>query len=64
MNKKHDTKIIPTNGGICVEFTDRYHDWTMPNQMEFESLAEVRQFAYELLETTMDFVIKNRNKEQ
>lgn len=61
MTKKHNIKINKFGTAIKVSFTDRYRRPPEGICIFFDSVADARQFAYELLESTMDFVI-NKNK--
>lgn len=64
MSKKHNIKVDECHTGIVVSYTDRNSGDTCPDQLYFESISDARQFAYELLEATMDFVINNNNNKQ
>ena len=64
MNKKHNINVSECHTGIIVSYTDQNSGDTCPDQLYFPSISDARQFAYELLEETMDFVINNRNKQQ
>ena len=61
MNKKHNIKINKFGTAIKVTFTDRYRRPPEGICIFFDSVADARQYAYELLEATMDYVI-NRDK--
>lgn len=58
--KRHSIKVGKCHTGIVVSYTDQNSGDTCPDQLYFESISDVRQFAYELLEATMDFVINNK----
>ena len=61
MTKKHNIKINKFGTAIKVSFTDRYSRPPEGICIFFDSVADAREYAYELLEATMDFVI-NKSK--
>ena len=61
MTKKHNIKINKFGTAIKVSFTDRYRRPPEGICIFFDSVSDAREYAYELLEATMDFVI-NRDK--
>lgn len=62
MTKKHNIKIHKFGTAIKVSFTDRYRRPPEGICIFFDSISDAREYAYELLETTMDYII-NKNKE-
>jgi len=61
MKKKHNIKINKFGTAIKVTFTDRYRRPPEGICIFFDSVADAREYAYELLEATMDYVI-NKSK--
>ena len=61
MKKKHNIKITKFGTAIKVSFTDRYRRPPEGICIFFDSVSDAREYAYELLEATMDYVI-NRDK--
>ena len=61
MTRKHNIKITKFGTAIKVSFTDRYRRPPEGICIFFDSVADAREYAYELLEATMDYVI-NRYK--
>jgi len=61
MTKKHNIKINKFGTAIKVSFTDRYRRPPEGICIFFDSVSDAREYAYELLEATMDFVI-NKSK--
>lgn len=61
MTRKHNIKINKFGTAIKVSFSDRYRRPPESICIFFDSVADARQYAYELLEATMDYVI-NRDK--
>lgn len=64
MTKKHNIKINKFGTAIKVSFTDRYRRPPEGICIFFDSVADARQYAYELLEATMDYVINEPKPEK
>ena len=63
MNKKHNIKIHKFGLAIKVSFSDRYRRPPEGICIFFDSVADAREYAYELLEATMDYVINRRDND-
>ena len=61
MTRKHNIKVAKFGTAIKVTFTDRYRRPPEGICIFFDSISDAREYAYELLEATMDYVI-NRDK--
>ena len=57
MTHKHNIKINKFGTAIKVTFTDRYRRPPEGICIFFDSISDAREYAYELLESTMDYVI-------